>query len=224
MKAISQCYNLNKKIKELDLVKLTWGNASVLDDGFVYIKPSGVNVSSFFPDECYCKVNILDGQNMSNKKPSVDLDTHLEIYRGFSEVGAVIHTHSKYATSFAQAGLPISCMGTTHADYFRGDIPVVPSLQNLDDYERDTGRSIVSYYKENKIDHHEINACLVEGHGVFVWDKTPEKCLESTLVLELLAEMAYNTLVLGGAGSKLPDHILHKHYDRKHGSKKYYGQ
>ena len=224
MNPIEDCYILNKKIKDLNLVQLTWGNASVRDGDFIYIKPSGVKVEECSPSDCFCKISLNNEQKLSDKKPSVDLETHLEIYKGFSGVGAVIHTHSKYATSFAQAGLSIPCMGTTHADYFKGDIPVIPYLNDLSDYERDTGKSIVSFYRNNNISPDEVNACLIQGHGVFVWAKTAEKCLESCLVLELLAEMTYNTLTLGGSEIKLPKRVLDKHYDRKHGVKKYYGQ
>ena len=223
MKAINDCYELNKRIKEMGLVELTWGNASVLEDDFVYIKASGVDVKQKFPTECYCQVSLNTGENFSDLKPSVDLDTHLELYRGFSDTQAIIHTHSKYATAFAQAGMPLPCVGTTHADYFKGSIPVVSFLDDLSDYERDTGKSIVKHFHTNNISHHDVNACLVQGHGVFVWADSPEKCLESAFVLELLAEMAYYSLTLN-PNITFPNHILEKHYDRKHGESKYYGQ
>ena len=223
MNPINDCYYLNKKIKELGLVRLTWGNASVLDGDHIYIKASGIDVDNCLSEDSFCKICLKTGENLSSKNPSVDLNTHLEIYKGFSGVGAVIHTHSKFATSFAQAGIEIPCLGTTHADYFGGDVPVIPYLENVNDYESDTGKSIVNFYHNMNINHMDINACLISGHGAFIWDETPEKCLESTLVLELIAEMTYNSLMLG-AKEKLPTHILDKHYKRKHGDTKYYGQ
>lgn len=224
MNAIRDCYELNKRIKEMNLVRLTWGNASVLESGYVYIKPSGIDVERSPLEDSFCKVSLATGENTSQpRKPSVDLDTHLEIYRGFSNASAVIHTHSTYATSFAQAGVEIPCLGTTHADYFNGSIPVVPYLSDLNDYEKDTGTSIVQHYKQNGINPEEVNACLIQGHGVFVWGKTASECLESALVIEMLAEMAYNSMSIN-PDITFPNHILKKHYERKHGETRYYGQ
>jgi L-ribulose-5-phosphate 4-epimerase len=225
MNPISEIHRLNNEIKSSGLVELTWGNASIRVGELIYIKPSGVDTTklSYPSDEASCIVNINTGQTIGESKPSVDLGIHLELYRGFPDINSIIHTHSKYATIFAQASRSITCLGTTHADYFNGDIPVVNLLTSWEDYEVDTGNSIVQHFKNNELDYHEINACLIEKHGAFVWDSDPQSCLNSSIVLELVAEMAYNSLMLGGT-ERLPNHVLEKHYKRKHGDTKYYGQ
>ena len=225
MNPISENHRLNNEIKANGLVELTWGNASIRVNDLVYIKPSGVDTTKLtYPSEdASCIVDINTGQTNSELKPSVDLGIHLELYRGFPDINSIIHTHSKYATIFAQASKSIPCFGTTHADYFNGSIPVVELLSSWEDYEIDTGKSIVQHFRDNEIDYHEMNACLIEKHGVFVWGPDPQDCLNSSIVLELVAEMAYNSLMLG-AREELPAYVLEKHYKRKHGDTKYYGQ
>ena len=156
----------------------------------------------------------------------MDTPTHLEIYKSFDDVRCVIHTHSRYATIFAQAASEIPCLGTTHADYFYGNIPCVdcPTKREVDrNYEEYTGKSITSFHIQNNIDYNSMQACLVAGHGPFVWGKTIDSALENAKVLEIIAELAHKTLSLN-KNSYLPRYILNKHFLRKHGDKKYYGQ
>ena len=218
--------NANKWIVEKKLVELTWGNVSCFNrrDNVVFMKPSGVNLNEITENDISSLK--IDQTRLSGKKPSVDTPTHLEIYRNFNEINCVIHTHSKYATIFAQANMPIPCLGTTHADYFYGDIPCVnhPSITKVsDNYELETGKEICNFFKKNNIDPLEIGGCLVNGHGVFCWGNDIEKTLEKALVLEILAEMAHKTILLN-PNIKLKKFILDKHFLRKHGAKKYYGQ
>jgi len=221
-----QVLDANKWIVEKKLVELTWGNVSYFDrnQGKIYIKPSGVNLAKATPDDV--SEITLDGRLISGKKPSVDTPTHLEIYKNFDRVDCVIHTHSKYCTIFAQSNISIPCLGTTHADYFYGDIPCIDHTDVIDtskDYERNTGKNICEHYKVNKINPLYVGVCLVKGHGVFCWGKGIEKTLERAFVSEALAEMAYKTLILNPC-AELQPHILDKHFLRKHGDKKYYGQ
>ena len=218
----NETHDINEQLKELGLVELTWGNASIRDHSLVYIKSSGADLSKSCEDTISV-VHLQTGDCQEGNNPSVDTKTHLEIYKGFDKAHSIIHTHSHFATTFAQAGSTIPCLGTTHADYFNGSIPVVPCLASWDDYEEDTGKSIVKYFKDHNIDPYEINACLVEKHGVFVWGTDWKSCLESAFVLEIVAKMAYDTIMIGTA-NKLPEHIREQHYYRKNGDKKYYGQ
>tara|TARA_R110000851_G_scaffold184962_1_gene334328 strand:+ start:19 stop:696 length:678 start_codon:yes stop_codon:yes gene_type:complete len=216
----------NKYLFTSGLVSVTWGNVSYIDreSNVVYIKPSGVDLFKT-SDQHISKVSVA-GTHISGKKPSVDTPTHLEVYRKFLEVGSIVHTHSKYATIFAQANKDISCMGTTHADYFDGAIPCIP-CPNVEDvkseYEANTGKAIVNYFTNNDTDPMRVPAVLVSGHGPFCWGRSTEDALENAYVLEKIAEMAYKTLILSG-NHHLPEHILRKHFDRKHGEEKYYGQ
>lgn len=214
----------NRWIVDKKLVELTWGNVSAKNDNLVYIKPSGINLNNAV-DSDVSIVNI-DGISIGGLKPSVDTPTHLALYRGFKNIGCVVHTHSKYSTIFAQAGCDIPCLGTTHADYFYGDIPCVshPSKKLVKtDYELNTGNLIVEHYQKNDIKYDYMPACIVSGHGTFVWGENIEKALENVYVLEVIAEMAYKTLLLNPKAS-LKKYVLDKHYLRKHGDSKYYGQ
>jgi L-ribulose-5-phosphate 4-epimerase len=216
----------NKWIVDKGLVELTWGNVSCYDrqKSTIYIKPSGVSLDSIKEDDISSLT--IKGSLLSGKKPSVDTPTHLEIYRNFSNVNCVIHTHSKYATIFAQANMSIPCLGTTHSDYFYGPIPCVehPNMQEVNsDYEKQTGIGICNYFESNKINPLQMGSCLVKGHGVFSWGPNIEKALEKAYVLELIAEMAYKTIIIN-PDAKLERFILDKHFLRKHGENKYYGQ
>lgn len=216
----------NKWIVDKGLVKLTWGNVSFYDrdKGKVYIKPSGVNLSIATDDQVSC-VDIC-GNILSGLRPSVDMPTHLEIYKVFENANCVVHTHSKYATIFAQAALPIPCLGTTHSDYFYGDIPCIPhplGKEVSENYEINTGRIICEFYKKQGISPKSVQACLVSGHAPFVWGSNIEDALENAYVLEIISEYAYKTLMLNPESS-LSKEILEKHFFRKHGSEKYYGQ
>ena len=226
---IEDCLALNKSLKENNLVKLTWGNASVLsDDGkSIVIKPSGVNFSELTYSQL-CIVDLYSGRLISGMKPSVDTAIHLEIYKAFPEIKSIIHSHSKFATSWAQALEPIPILGTTHADYFLGDVPVARQLEEfeLDEYEKNLGQSVVDFFQSNKINPLNIPAILLPGHGVMVFSDSPKRTLECAIVLEEIAEMAYYTKSINPnlKQSKLSKDLYTKHFERKNGINKYYGQ
>tara|TARA_R100000008_G_C3579665_1_gene167600 strand:+ start:765 stop:1445 length:681 start_codon:yes stop_codon:yes gene_type:complete len=216
----------NQWIVDKGLVELTWGNVSAVatNGDSVVIKPSGVQLDTTTRDDM-AAVD-WDGNHLSGQKPSVDTPSHLALYNSFPEIASIVHTHSKYATIFAQAGHPIPCLGTTHADYFYGDVPCVPHPPEKEvenDYEENTGRIIGEYFSENELNCLYIPGCVVKGHGVFTWGQTIEAALENAYVLEVVAEMAYKTLMLDRY-SCLADFVLEKHFGRKHGDTKYYGQ
>ena len=221
-------YDANIQLVKEGLVIATWGNASAYDPttGYVVIKPSGVSYDTMKASDMVVvdlKGNVIEG----SLKPSSDTLTHLEIYSHFSEVYAVVHTHSKWATIFAQSQNAIPALGTTHADYFSGEIPITRPMREaevLKNYEKETGKVIVeTFVKQNRIPH-ECPAVLVSEHGPFTWGKTPEKAVHHAVVLETLAEMAYHTLTLKKDNKPMSQHLLKKHYQRKHGKNKYYGQ
>ena len=221
-------YQANKKLVDEKLVILTWGNASAFDkeSKLVVIKPSGVSYSTMKAEDMV--VVDLDGNIVEGThKPSSDTPTHLEIYRTWGNViGGVVHTHSTHATAWAQSGTDIPIQGTTHADYFYGDIPCLEVLSESevkDNYEHFTGVKIVSEFKERKINVVEMQACLLTGHGPFTWGSTVDKAVENSIVLEEVAKMGLHTLQLNNT-IKLPQYILDKHYLRKHGKNAYYGQ
>ena len=226
---IEDCLALNKSLKENNLVKLTWGNASVLsEDGkSIVIKPSGVNFSELTYSQL-CIVDLYSGRLISGMKPSVDTAIHLEIYKAFPEIKSIIHSHSKFATSWAQALEPIPILGTTHADYFLGDIPVARQLEEfeLDEYEKNLGQSVVDFFQSNKINPLNIPAILLPGHGVMVFSDSPKRTLECAIVLEEIAEMAYYTKSINPnlKQSKFSKDLYTKHFERKNGINKYYGQ
>jgi L-ribulose-5-phosphate 4-epimerase len=228
-KEIEDCLYLNKSLKENNLVKLTWGNASVLsEDGkFVIIKPSGVDFDKLTFSQL-CIVELYTGKLISGMKPSVDTAIHLEIYKAFPEIKSVIHSHSKFATSWAQALTPIPILGTTHADYFLSDIPVARQLEKyeLDDYEKNLGKSVVDYFQSMKINPLNIPAVLLPGHGVMVFSDSPKRTLECAIVLEEIAEMSYYTKTINPEiqPCKLSKELYTKHFERKNGINKYYGQ
>ena len=226
---IEDCLALNKSLKENNLVKLTWGNASVLsEDGkSIVIKPSGVNFSELTYSQL-CIVDLYSGWLISGMKPSVDTAIHLEIYKAFPEIKSIIHSHSKFATSWAQALEPIPILGTTHADYFLGDVPVARQLEEfeLDEYEKNLGQCVVDFFQSNKINPLNIPAILLPGHGVMVFSDSPKRTLECAIVLEEIAEMAYYTKSINPnlKQSKLSKDLYTKHFERKNGINKYYGQ
>jgi L-ribulose-5-phosphate 4-epimerase len=195
---------------------LTWGNVSEREDGFVAIKPSGIPYEKMTADDIV--VVDLDGKIAQGKfSPSSDLATHLEIYKAFKNIGGVAHTHSTYATIFAQRGEGLKCFGTTHADYFHGEIPVTRDLlfdEIKSGYEKNTGKVIIEVYKEN------CPAVLVKSHAPFTFGKSAAAAVENAFVLEEIAKMA----VLGGKCKPISQFLIDKHYFRKHGSNAYYGQ
>ena len=216
----------NRWIVEKDLVELTWGNVSYRQGDVIYIKPSGVDLDTATEEDI--SVLTIYGQKIDGKKPSVDTPTHLEIYKNFNNINCIVHTHSKYSTTFAQANRQIPCLGTTHADYFYGDIPCVPHpnrRQIETNYELETGVEICKYFKSSGIDYKRMPCSLVSGHGAFIWGPSIEQTLETAYVLELVAEMAYKSLTLIGASSmRIPKYVIDKHFFRKNGKEKYYGQ
>jgi len=219
----------NRWIVDKKLVELTWGNVSCIDreTNQVFIKPSGVDLDNLKEQEI--SVLNLEGVLLDGKKQSVDTPTHLEIYKRFPQINCVIHTHSKYATIFSQSKKDIPCLGTTHADYFYGKIPCVDYTtpkQTLENYEEKTGKNICDWFNPSAYagaDPLEIGACLVSNHGVFCWDSTVKGALERAYVLEIVAEMAYKSLLLNN-NSGMPKYLIDKHYLRKRGKNKYYGQ
>lgn len=212
----------------LDLVKnglvlFTWGNVSALDrkTGFVVIKPSGVEYDCMKAEDMV--VVDLNGKVVEGKyRPSSDTPTHLELYKSHPEIGGVVHTHSTYATAFAQAERSIPAYGTTHADYFYGQVPCTRNLdeREMSEYEKNTGVVI----NETVTDVVAIPACLVAHHGVFAWGKSASEAVYHATVVEEVAKMAYLTESLRPVAKRLPQHIADKHYNRKHGKNAYYGQ
>ena len=208
------------------LVVLTWGNVSGIDRGrgIVVIKPSGVPYENLKADDMVA-VN-LDGKAVDSRlKPSSDTPTHLALYRAFAGVGGIAHTHSIHATAFAQAGVPIPCLGTTHADQFHGAVPVarMPTRKEVESgYEENVGKVIVERFAS--LDPLAVPAVLAAGHGPFTWGLTPAAAVACSVTLEAVAHMAIATLRIRPEVSALPKHILAKHYSRKHGPAATYGQ
>lgn len=217
----------NLELSRRGVVLYTWGNVSGIDRarGLVVIKPSGVPYQGMQPSDMV--VVDLEGRIVEGTlRPSSDTPTHLELYKAFPEIGGVVHTHSTHAVVFAQAGMEIPPLGTTHADYFYGAVPVSRSLTRdevQEAYEKNTGRVIVETVQETGREALDVPGVLVRNHGPFTWGKDPEEAVYHSVVLEEIAEMAWKTLQINPAAA-LPPYILEKHYQRKHGPKAYYGQ
>ena len=226
-----EVYRANMMLVERNLVINTWGNVSGIDreSGLVVIKPSGVEYADLSPIDL--PVLDLDGNVVEgNYKPSSDTATHLALYRAFPEIGGITHTHSLYATSFAQAGRGIKAYGTTHADYFPGIIPCARKMTPGEigsEYELNTGNVIIETISEIGAD--KVHACLVYSHGPFTWGKNAIESVDTAVVLEVVAQMAFNTELLQTAvnsngGIPMQHDLLLKHFNRKHGPGAYYGQ
>lgn len=221
-----QVLEANFSLPKFNLVVFTWGNVSGYDrnSGLIVIKPSGVKYDDLTAD----KMVVVDLQGKvveGDLKPSSDTATHIELYKAFSEIGGIVHTHSRWATSFAQAATPIEPTGTTHADHFYGSIPCTRSLTVTEingDYEKETGKVIVETFAG--CDPSAIPAVLVANHGPFCWGATPISAVENAVVLEEVAFMQYHALTLNPGLSSLQKELLDKHYLRKHGKNAYYGQ
>lgn len=217
----------NLELVHRGLVLYTWGNASAIDRerGLVIIKPRGVEYDQLTADDM--SVVDLDGNQVEGDLlPSVDLDIHLALYRQFQEIGGIAHTHSTYATSFAQAYNPIPVLGTTHADHFFGEIPCLPCLtrEEVEDrYEYHEGLQIAQYFTEHHISPASMCAVLCGGHGPFTWGKTVEDAVMHSVILEELARMALITMELD-RDARLPEYMLNKHYLRKYGKNAYFYQ
>ncbi len=222
----------NLELVRRALVLYTFGNASGVDRerGLVVIKPSGVDYDALRPEDMV--VTDLEGNTVEgNLKPSSDLDTHTLLYREFPRIGAVVHTHSEFATSFAQAGLAIPPLGTTHADYFYGPVPVTEPLTDAaiaGRYVHETGLAIVRRFRgdadSEPLDPLATPACLVNGHAPFVWGRTAHDAAHNAVVLEAIARMAYRTLALDANILEVSQALLDRHYFRKHGKDATYGQ
>lgn len=221
-------YAANRALVETGLVTGTFGNVSGVDRqaGLLVIKPSGVPYHTLTPAHMV-PVSLETGQVVDGDlKPSSDTPTHRELYLAFG-CGGVAHTHSETATAFAQARLPIRCLGTTHADHFRGDVPVTRALTRQEverDYERNTGLLIVETFRKGRRSPDEIPGVLVAGHGPFAWGASPAEAVEHARVLEYLARMERTVRLLAPDAPGLEPYLVDKHYLRKHGKAAYYGQ
>lgn len=218
-------FEANQLLKESGLVVLTWGNVSEIDrrNGLVVIKPSGISYDAMTAEDMVVvdlEGNVVEG----NLKPSSDLPTHIALYKAFPEVGGITHTHSRWATAFAQAGVSIPALGTTHADVFYGTVPATRKMTETEiqgQYEKETGKVIVETF--SAIDPNKIPAVLVHSHGPFIWGKNAMKSVENAITLEEVAMMAYYTLQMN-ANAQIQQGLLDKHFLRKHGANAYYGQ
>ncbi len=217
----------NLELQARGVVVYTWGNVSGIDRelNLIVIKPSGVSYAEMKAEDM-AVVDLLSGERVEGRlKPSSDTPTHLELYRRFPTIGGITHTHSKTATAFAQAGLPIPALGTTHADYFYGDIPCTRELtaEEVESaYELNTGKVIAETIGVG--DPLSNPGILVRNHGPFAWGKTAAESVYHAVVLETVAEIALSTVLLREDCPRAPQHILDKHYFRKHGANAYYGQ
>ena len=218
-------YEANMLLPKYGLVTFTWGNVSAVDreSGLVVIKPSGVDYETMKPEDMV--VVELDGNRVEGKlKPSSDTPTHIELYKAFDNIGGIVHTHSRWATVFAQAGRGINAYGTTHGDYFYGEIPVTRLMtpeEIAEEYEKETGKVIAETFKDKDPD--MIPAVLVNSHGPFTWGKDAAEAVHNAVVLEETAMMAYYTESLGKT-APMQQELLDKHILRKNGKNAYYGQ
>lgn len=216
----------NRLLETHRLIIFSWGNVSGIDreSGLVAIKPSGVNYSELKPRDIV--LVDLEGKTVEgNLKPSSDTPTHLILYKAFNTINGITHTHSRFATVFAQASRSIPPLGTTHADHFHGEVPVTRPLRKLEvetEYEANTGHVIVDRLSRLNID--EVPGILVANHGPFTWGPSPLDSVNNSVILEEVAHMAWATLTLNPQMVSLPPYILDKHFHRKHGPNAYYGQ
>lgn len=222
-------FEANLILPKSGLVKLTWGNVSEVNReiGIIVIKPSGVPYDSMKVEDMV--VVDLDGNNLrtDSLKPSSDLPTHIFLYKEFSDINALVHTHSTNAVMWSQAGKDVPAYGTTHADTFYGSIPCTRELTEDEikiDYETNTGKVIVETFKNRKIKASETPAVLVSSHGPFTWGKNPMKAVEASMILEEVCIMAKGTEEIKKEVKSIPNYLLDKHYLRKHGKNAYYGQ
>lgn len=223
-----EVYKANMLLKESGLVILTWGNASAIDreTGLIVIKPSGVEYDELSPNNLVV-INMNGDVVEGDLKPSSDTKTHIELYKHFNSIGGIVHTHSHYATSWAQAGKEIPPFGTTHADTFYGNIPCTRpmSYEEIEgSYEKETGRVIIELFRNNNINENNMGAVLVKSHGPFTWGKSVAEAVENAIILEETAKMAFNTELLNHNQEPIKSILLNKHFFRKHGKDAYYGQ
>ena len=221
-------YEANMLLPKYNLVTFTWGNVSEIDPetGIFAIKPSGVDYEKLTPGDMV--LMDLEGNKVEGRyNPSSDTPTHLELYKAFPEIGGIVHTHSSYATSWAQAGRSIPCYGTTHADYIYGEVPCLRCLteEEIDEaYEQNTGLLIVDEFKKMNKEVMAVPAVLCKNHGPFAWGKNGVDAVHNAVVLEEVAKMAYRAEVINPRIQPAPQELQDKHYYRKHGANAYYGQ
>ena len=223
-----QAYEANMQLPKLGLVLFTFGNVSAVDRsaGVFAIKPSGVPYDELSPEKMVIvdfDANIIEG----TLRPSSDTKTHAVLYKHWEGIGGIVHTHSTYATSWAQAQRDIPIFGTTHADHNTVDIPCAPPMDDdmiAGDYEHQTGFQILDCFKERGLNYKEVEMILVGNHAPFAWGKTPAKAVYNSAVLESVAQMAFLTEQIKSTAPRLKDALIKKHYERKHGPDSYYGQ
>lgn len=223
-----QVYDANMLLPKYNLVTFTWGNVSGVDreKNLVVIKPSGVEYEALTPEQMV--VVDFKGQVIEGKlKPSSDTPTHIELYKAFLDIKGIVHTHSPWAVSFAQAGMEIPCAGTTQGDYFYGNIPVTREMTKeeiVTNYEKQTGSVIVETFKGRSINPNHMPGVLVNDHAPFTWGKSPHDAVHNSVVLEEVAKMTHRTIQLNAKNLEMSKDLLDKHYLRKHGKDAYYGQ
>jgi L-ribulose-5-phosphate 4-epimerase len=223
----NQVYEANIRLPKYGLVTFTWGNVSGIDRerGLVAIKPSGVEYDKMTPNDMVV-LELATGDVVEGKlKPSSDALTHLELYRNFTDIGGIVHTHSRWATIYAQAKRPIPPLGTTHGDYFYGEIPCTRPLTAAEideDYESETGKVIVETF--HQIDSNQVPGVLVASHGPFTWGRNPIEAVHNAVVLEEIAFMAWHNEMMDSGIASMTKELLDKHFLRKHGENAYYGQ
>lgn len=223
-----ECYEANMQLNALNLVVYTFGNVSAVDrkNGVFAIKPSGVPYEDLKPEDIVIvdfDNNIIEG----TMRPSSDTKTHAYLYKNWSNIGGVAHTHATYSVAWAQAQQDIPIFGTTHADHLTADIPCAPPMADSlieGNYEHNTGIQILDCFKEKNLSYEEVEMILIGNHGPFAWGKNAAKAVYNSKVLEVVAEMAYLTLQINPKAPRLKDSLIKKHYNRKHGKDSYYGQ
>ncbi|MEG0361490.1 MAG: L-ribulose-5-phosphate 4-epimerase [Longicatena sp.] len=224
-----EVFEANLLLPKYGLITFTWGNVSGIDrdSGIIAIKPSGVEYDNMNANDivlCDLEGNVVEG----SLKPSSDLMTHIEFYKNFPNIKGAVHTHSRWATAFAQAGVPIPALGTTQADYFYGDIPCTRLMSESEihgEYELETGNVIVETFKEKGLNPDHMPGVLVHSHGPFAWGKDPLEAVHNAVVMEECASMAFISVVLqGGNVQPMQQVLIDKHFKRKHGPNAYYGQ
>jgi len=221
-------FEANKMLPKYKMVTFTWGNVSGIDreKGLMVIKPSGVDYDGMKADDMV--VVDMNGKVVEGDyNPSSDTDTHIELYKACPEIGGIVHTHSRFATSWAQACQDIPALGTTHADDFYGSIPCTRAMTKEEiagSYEAETGKVIIETFKERNINMMEIPGVLVYSHGPFAWEKDPLAAVKKAVILEEVALMAYNAVTINNKLGIMQQDLLDKHYLRKHGKNAYYGQ
>lgn len=223
-------YEANMAVVRAGLVVLTWGNASGVDRerGVVAIKPSGVAYDALCPEQIVL-VSLETGQPLPGEtlRPSSDTPTHICLYQRFPSIGGIVHTHSRYATAWAQAGRPIPCYGTTHADTFHGVVPLCRELtpEEIEQgYEWNTGLVVVEHFLAGDLHPDHVPGVLLPFHAPFAWGKNPEKAVENAITLEEIASLAWHTELLNAHATPAPAAMVEKHFQRKHGKDAYYGQ